>query len=124
MRAFHKQTLSVPSVPIQRFCVTVPDLTPAFKWAVGLNAGYVLIEATAGFVTGSLALLADAAHNLTDVAGILIAWRAVAAAKRPPSTGSNGSRLPWPRRRPACLASACSSALDRTRSFPWQQTKQ
>ncbi len=61
------------------------DLTPAFKWAVGLNAGYVLIEAAAGFATGSLALLADAAHNLTDVAGLLIAWGAVAAAKRPPS---------------------------------------
>jgi cobalt-zinc-cadmium efflux system protein len=61
------------------------DLTPAFKWAVGLNAGYVLIEAAAGFATGSLALLADAAHNLTDVAGLLIAWGAMAAAKRPPS---------------------------------------
>jgi cobalt-zinc-cadmium efflux system protein len=61
------------------------DLTPAFKWAVGLNAGYVLIEAAAGFATGSLALLADAAHNLTDVAGLMIAWGAVVAAKRPPS---------------------------------------
>jgi cobalt-zinc-cadmium efflux system protein len=61
------------------------DLTPAFKWAVGFNAGYVLIEAAAGFATGSLALLADAAHNLTDVAGLLIAWGAMAAAKRPPS---------------------------------------
>lgn len=35
---------------------TVPaDLGPAFRWAVGLNTGYVLIEFVAGFTTGSLA---------------------------------------------------------------------
>lgn len=58
------------------------DLGPAFRWAVGLNAAYVILEAAAGFMTGSLALLADAAHNLTDVAGLLIAWRATVLAKR------------------------------------------
>jgi len=63
----------------------VHDLTPAFKWAVALNVGYVLIEAAAGTVTGSLALLADAAHNVTDVAGLLIAWGAAIISKRPPS---------------------------------------
>lgn len=61
------------------------DLGPAFKWAIVLNVGYVLLEGSAGFITGSLALLADAAHNLTDVGGLLIAWGAVVAAKRPPS---------------------------------------
>jgi len=58
------------------------DLGPAFRWAVGLNSGYVIVEATFGFLTGSLALLADAAHNLTDVAGLLIAWGAAVLAKR------------------------------------------
>jgi cobalt-zinc-cadmium efflux system protein len=58
------------------------DLGPAFRWAVGLNTGYVLVEAAAGFITGSLALLADAAHNLTDVAGLLIAWGAAVLATR------------------------------------------
>lgn len=58
------------------------DLGPAFRWAVGLNTAYVMVEATAGFLTGSLALLADAAHNLTDVAGLLIAWGAAVLAKR------------------------------------------
>ncbi len=61
------------------------DLTPAFQWAVGLNTIYVLLEALAGFMTGSLALIADAAHNLTDVAGLLIAWAAMELAKRKPS---------------------------------------
>ena len=58
------------------------DLGPAFRWAVGLNVSYVIVEAAAGFMTGSLALLADAAHNLTDVAGLLIAWGAAVLAKR------------------------------------------
>jgi hypothetical protein len=58
------------------------DLGPAFRWAVGLNTGYVVIEGAAGWITGSLALLADAAHNLTDVAGLLIAWGAAVLAKR------------------------------------------
>lgn len=62
------------------------DLSPAFRWAVALNTGYVAIELIAGLVTGSLALLADAAHNLTDVAGLLIAWGAAVLAARPPSS--------------------------------------
>lgn len=58
------------------------DLGPAFRWAVGLNTAYVIVEGAAGWITGSLALLADAAHNLTDVAGLLIAWGAAVLAKR------------------------------------------
>lgn len=57
------------------------DLGPAFRWAIGLNSIYVITEAAAGFLTGSLALLADAAHNLTGVAGLLIAWGAAVLAK-------------------------------------------
>lgn len=40
------------------------------------------MEGAAGLITGSLALLADAAHNLTDIAGLLIAWGAAVLAKR------------------------------------------
>ena len=58
------------------------DLGPAFQWAVGLNTAYVVVEGAAGWITGSLALLADAAHNLTDVAGLLIAWGAAVLAKK------------------------------------------
>jgi hypothetical protein len=53
---------------------------------VGLNAGFVVTELTAGLMTGSLALIADAAHNLTDVAGLLVAWGATVLANRPPSS--------------------------------------
>ncbi|MFC3674481.1 cation diffusion facilitator family transporter [Ferrovibrio xuzhouensis] len=59
-------------------------LDGAFRWAVALNAGYVIVEAGSGLYFGSLALLADAAHNLTDVAGLLIAWGAAVVARRPP----------------------------------------
>ena len=58
------------------------DLGPAFRWAVGLNTAYVIVEGVAGWLTGSLALLADAAHNLTDVAGLLIGWGAAVLAQR------------------------------------------
>lgn len=58
---------------------------PAFLWAVVLNTAYVVVEAIFGFWTGSLALLADAAHNLTDVFGLLIAWGAFSIARRRPT---------------------------------------
>ena len=58
---------------------------PAFLWAVALNTGYVLVEALFGFWVGSLALLADAAHNLTDVLGLLMAWGAFIVWRRRPT---------------------------------------
>jgi cobalt-zinc-cadmium efflux system protein len=48
----------------------------AFAIGVCLNVLYVVVEVTAGFWIDSLSLLADAAHNLTDVLGLLIAWGA------------------------------------------------
>lgn len=63
----------------------VGALDSAFRWGVGLNLGYTALEALAGFWFGSLALLADAAHNLTDVAGLLIAWGAVIAGRLRPN---------------------------------------
>jgi cobalt-zinc-cadmium efflux system protein len=46
----------------------------AFKLGIALNAGFVLIEAIYGWRSESLALLADAGHNLSDVAGLVLAW--------------------------------------------------
>lgn len=50
-----------------------------------LNSAFVLIEATYGFLSGSMALVADAGHNLSDVLSLLLAWAAATAAKRPAS---------------------------------------
>jgi cobalt-zinc-cadmium efflux system protein len=50
-----------------------------------LTSAFLLIEVAAGIVTGSLALLADAGHMLTDVAGLVLALLAMKLAERPPS---------------------------------------
>ena len=57
----------------------------AFAVGVVLNTGFVVIEAVMGIVSGSMALVADAGHNLSDVLGLLIAWAASILAARPPS---------------------------------------
>ncbi|WP_417544980.1 cation diffusion facilitator family transporter [Marinobacter sp.] len=54
----------------------------AFAIAVFLNLGFVIIEAVYGVLAGSLALLADAGHNLSDVLGLLMAWVASWLASR------------------------------------------
>lgn len=59
----------------------------AFAIAVVLNAGFVVAEAAASFVSGSAALLADAGHNLGDVLSLLLAWGASVLAARPASKG-------------------------------------
>lgn len=54
----------------------------AFAIAVFLNLGFVVIEAVYGVMAGSLALLADAGHNLSDVLGLVMAWVASWLASR------------------------------------------
>lgn len=61
------------------------DFGRAFAIGTVLNLGFVLLEGLAGIATGSMALLADAGHNLSDVLGLLIAWGGASLAKRPAS---------------------------------------
>ena len=63
------------------------DFGNAFAIGVVLNTAFVIIEATYGFLAGSMALIADAGHNLSDVLALLLAWGASIAAKRPPRAG-------------------------------------
>lgn len=69
----------------------------AFALGVTLNLGFVLVEGLAGLWSGSLALIADAGHNLSDVLGLLMAWAAYALSKRPASArytyGLRGSSI-------------------------------
>nr|WP_295659518.1 cation diffusion facilitator family transporter [Polymorphobacter sp.] len=58
------------------------DFSTAFIIGIVLNLGFVGIEAAYGFIANSVALLADAGHNLSDVAGLAAAWGATALAKR------------------------------------------
>lgn len=61
------------------------DFGRAFAIGTALNIAFVAVEASYGLIAGSMALLADAGHNLSDVLGLLIAWGATALAKRRPS---------------------------------------
>ncbi|WP_062345790.1 cation diffusion facilitator family transporter [Novosphingobium sp. CCH12-A3] len=57
----------------------------AFAVGITLNLGFVVVEAVYGVIAGSMALVADAGHNLSDVLGLVIAWTASVLAARPPS---------------------------------------
>lgn len=61
------------------------DHSRAFAIGIVLNLGFVAVEAVMGFVSGSLALVSDAGHNLSDVLGLVLAWVAAILAKRPAS---------------------------------------
>ena len=56
----------------------------AFGVGIALNVGFVAIEAFYGWRVDSLALLADAGHNLSDVAGLALAWVAAVAGRFTP----------------------------------------
>lgn len=61
-----------------------PTSGKAFALGVALNTTFVAVEAFYGWKTGSLALLADAGHNLSDVAGLLVAWAGLVAGRFQP----------------------------------------
>jgi cobalt-zinc-cadmium efflux system protein len=62
------------------------DFGRAFAIGVLLNSAFVLVEAGFGLWSGSMALVADAGHNLSDVMSLLIAWGAAYMATRPASS--------------------------------------
>lgn len=61
------------------------NFNQAFAIGIGLNAVFVAIEAFYGWKVNSLALMADAGHNLSDVAGLVLAWGGALAGKLQPS---------------------------------------
>src|SRR6187549_3639757 len=78
----------------------------AFAIGVALNTAFVLAEGAAGLWTGSLALLADAGHNLSDVLALLLAWGATILAKRAPA-----GRRTYGLRKATILASLANAIL-------------
>jgi cobalt-zinc-cadmium efflux system protein len=73
---------------------------------VALNGGFVIAEVIYGLMAHSLALLADAGHNLSDVLGLLMAWGASVLAKRLPS-----SRFTYGLRSTSILAAVINAVL-------------
>jgi len=62
-----------------------PNPSRAFALGIVLNAGFVVAEVAYGVLSHSLALLADAGHNLGDVVGLALAWGATVLARVRPS---------------------------------------
>lgn len=57
----------------------------AFAWGITLNVAFVIVEVLYGLKVDSLALLADAGHNLSDVAGLVLAWGGALAGRLRPN---------------------------------------
>src|SRR2546427_11802260 len=58
---------------------------PRLLTTLGLTAAFLVVEGLGALFTGSLALLADAGHMLTDVGGLALALFAIWVASRPPT---------------------------------------
>jgi len=82
------------------------DFGRAFAVGVTLNAAFVILEVTFGLFGHSLALIADAGHNLGDVFGLLLAWAATAWARRAPTAQHTYG---W--RRSSILAALCNAGF-------------
>lgn len=80
--------------------------TRAFAIGIALNSLFVVAEAAAGWYYDSLALLADAGHNLSDVMTLVLAWSAALMARRRPT-----ERRTYGYRRATILASLISAVL-------------
>jgi cobalt-zinc-cadmium efflux system protein len=61
------------------------DFGFAFALGTALNVAFIIVEAAAGFYANSMALIADAGHNVSDVLGLLLAWGATLLVKRRPT---------------------------------------
>jgi cobalt-zinc-cadmium efflux system protein len=85
-----------------------PPANPGRAFLIGivLNVAFVVVEAIAGLVAGSTALLADAAHNLGDVLGLGMAWGATVLARR-----KRTARRTYGMRRTTILAGLANATL-------------
>lgn len=78
----------------------------AFAIGVALNTAFVAAEVAAGLWSSSLALLADAGHNLSDVLALLLAWGAAVLARRAPA-----GRRTYGHRKATILASLANAVM-------------
>lgn len=78
----------------------------AFAAGTALNIGFVLIELGYGFAAHSLALLADAVHNFSDVVGLVLAWWAHELGHKPSTP-----RFTFGFHRASILAALANAAL-------------
>lgn len=84
----------------------VENYNRAFAIGLILNISFVIVELIFGYLANSMALIADAWHNLSDVAGLLLAWVAYFMGKKAANT-----RYTYGFRRASILASLFSALL-------------
>lgn len=60
----------------------IRDYSRAFAIGIALNLGFVVVEALYALSANSMALFADAGHNLSDVLGLVVAWAGAALARK------------------------------------------
>lgn len=85
---------------------TPQQMDRAMGVGVALNVIFVIVELGFGFAADSLALISDAGHNAGDVLGLLLAWGALALARRPPS-----GRYTWGLGRSTIFAAFANASL-------------
>lgn len=61
------------------------NLGNAFKIGISINIVFIIVEAVYGFLSNSMALVADAGHNLSDVLALVFSWIAVILSQRKPT---------------------------------------
>lgn len=61
------------------------NLGNAFKIGISINIIFIIVEASYGFFSNSMALVADAGHNLSDVLALVFSWVAVILSQRKPT---------------------------------------
>ena len=62
-----------------------PKNNKAFTIGISLNVIYIIVEFIYGMISNSIALIADAGHNLSDVLGLILAWGASYLASKTPT---------------------------------------
>jgi cobalt-zinc-cadmium efflux system protein len=86
--------------------MTAQSINTRMAIAVALNLTFVVIEGGFGFLSNSVALIADAGHNLSDVLGLVCAWTAMFLGRRPP-----GARFTYGFGRSSVLAALANAVL-------------
>jgi len=71
------------------------DLSKAFVIGIMLNSAFVIVEACVGLFSGSLALVADAGHNLSDVVTLITAWLALRLNRSRPTAQHTYGQRRW-----------------------------
>ncbi|GAC1337712.1 MAG: cation diffusion facilitator family transporter [Beijerinckiaceae bacterium] len=90
-------TITIMLMALVSMFIAPANFGMAFAIGIALNAAFVVAEVVAGLAGHSVALLADAGHNLSDALGLIVAWLATVLARRAPTArftyGLGGSSI-------------------------------